>query len=109
MITAFEASVANFAEVQRNLPVRAAILQREHLPRFSPHQHDGITRKADRVSLTQFEFRAARHGIPEIRIEAGLADVARQTCVVCGEAHRGINWHDELWTVTWRELTSIAA
>jgi hypothetical protein len=63
--------------VQRHLPVRAAVLEREHAARLGAHEHDRVAREAHAVRLAALHFARPRKRVPVIGVDVDAAQVAR--------------------------------
>jgi hypothetical protein len=99
VVTAFETIIFQDTEMQRNLAMGAAILQRIHRPLPRADQHNGIARKSDRREFSSLQLAGAGHGIPEIRVYPGFAQIAHGSSVAPGCAYGCVfRLHDSVVT-----------
>src|SRR5262249_61474377 len=91
VIAALDLLAADAPLAQRELPVRAAILEREDLARVGPDEHDRLACKRHRERLAALQLSRLGDGIPVVGIARDAAQVRPAAPVV----RRALSRHSE--------------
>ncbi len=78
MIAAADRFAVDHARMQRHLPVRATILEREYRAGLRAHQHDRLPGKAHAMRLAALDLARPGQGIPVIGMDGDAAQVAQR-------------------------------